>query len=76
MEEIKNKLDEISLLLKTKENDAYKYFDNLSFMMDRDPAEAIKLILTSYSIIQYANLDYESELLFDQIWNLANNSKR
>jgi len=76
MEKLKDKLIELSILLKKRDNKAFDFFEKLASDVDENHEGVIDIILKSYSITQYANLNYNEELLLDEIWNLANNLKK
>ena len=37
--------------------------------------EAVDSILKGFAIVQYADLNYKEEALFEEIWNIAENIK-
>lgn len=74
---LKDKISSLKFLLEKRNNKSYNFFNKLLEQLnDGLTNEVIDSIIRSYAIVQYADFNYKEEVLFDDIWNLANNIKR
>lgn len=73
MTELSLKLGILINKLKNRNNQAYVFFDNtlLNLNDDSKKKEALSNLLSSFSIVQYANFTNEEEELMTSIWELA-----
>ena len=76
MDEIKNKILQLSNELKGRQNNAFVFFDKLLKEIDITPNTVIEQILKCATITQYADFNYKEEKLFDELWNLAKNIQK
>jgi hypothetical protein len=71
MEELKKKILEIIKLLKKRNNETYKYFEEILNELDANPQEIIGRLIKSYAITQYSNFNSREEKCFEEIWQIA-----
>jgi hypothetical protein len=75
MQELKNKLRDLSDKLKNRNTKLSDYFEKIILMLDQKPSEAIDTILKLYVVTQYAELNNNEESLLEEIWKMAQDIK-
>jgi hypothetical protein len=74
--ELINKISLLEVALKKRENKSYSFFNKLLNEINEGLVdEAVDSILKSFSIVQYADFNYKEEVLFEEIWNIAEKIK-
>jgi hypothetical protein len=74
--ELINKISLLEVALKKRENKSFSFFNKLLNEINEGLVdEAVDTILKSFSIVQYADFNYKEEILFEEIWNIAEKIK-
>ncbi len=74
--ELINKISLLEESLKKRDNKSFSFFNKLlSEINEGFVDEAVDSILKGFAIVQYADLNYKEEALFEEIWNIAENIK-
>lgn len=72
MEKIIEKLEEISSLLKVKNNNSFHFFEDLALQIKNgNEKQAIRIILKSGAITQYSNFDYKQQDKYEELYAIA-----
>lgn len=75
--ELINKISLLKEKLKNRNNKSYTFCDKLLNQINGGLVdEAVDSILISYAIIQYGDFNYMEEVLFEEIWNIAEKIKQ
>lgn len=74
--ELVNKISLLEVVLKKRNNKSYSFFEKLLSTINAGLVDdAVESILSGYAIVQYADFNYKEEVLFEEIWNIADNFK-
>jgi hypothetical protein len=76
MKKIKQKIAELSEVLKKRNHPTHRYYDNLLSLIDTHPKEIMDEIINSYSITDYANFNLEERNLLNELLNEIQNIKK
>jgi hypothetical protein len=75
--ELKEKLLALKNELKSRNNSSASFFEKLIIDVDSGLLdEVIESIIKGFAITQYGNFNHKEELLYTDIWNLADKIKK
>lgn len=76
LEDLKKKILILELELKKRDNNSFLFFNELLDKINKGLVDdAVDSILKSFSIVQYADFNFKEEVIFDEIWNIAEKIK-
>ncbi len=76
LEDLKKKILILELELKKRDNNSFLFFNELLDKINKGLVDdAVDSILKSFSIVQYGDFNFKEEVIFDEIWNIAEKIK-